>query len=154
MDVVFKTNNKVFNYRVAGILMKDDHVLLHRAATDTIWSLPGGRVEMGEEAAISLQREFREELDIETTIDRLVWVAENFFEYAEQDIHEVGFYYILTSNELPFRQDPFYGVEGERLVFKWTPIKELRNVALYPEFLRTSIAEMPIHTEHLVVNQK
>lgn len=44
MDVVFHTEQEVFNYRVAGIWIKDNRILIHRASDDTIWSLPGGRV--------------------------------------------------------------------------------------------------------------
>lgn len=41
MDVVFKTERAVFNYRVAGIWIEDDHMLLHKAVNERHWSLPG-----------------------------------------------------------------------------------------------------------------
>ena len=45
---------------------------------------------------------------------------------------------MITSEENPssYNEAPFHGIEGERLIFKWTPIKELNEVALYPECLR------------------
>ena len=46
MDVVFKTEKAVFNYRVAGIWIENGHVLLHRDVNESQWSLPGGRVEI------------------------------------------------------------------------------------------------------------
>ncbi|WP_078380782.1 NUDIX hydrolase [Sutcliffiella halmapala] len=155
MDVVFKTDKAIFNYRVAGIWIEKGHVLLHKVVDDDHWSLPGGRVEIQEESQVSLKREIREELEIDINVERLVWIVENFFEYDGKDFHEIGFYFIISSDEDPlvFTENPFYGVEGKRLVFKWTPIEELRNVALYPEFLRTAINNLPMHTEQLVVKQ-
>ncbi|MCZ8516105.1 hypothetical protein O9H85_27625 [Paenibacillus filicis] len=47
MDVVFKTDNMMFNFRVAGICLENGHVLLHKAIDDNHWALPGGRVQMG-----------------------------------------------------------------------------------------------------------
>ncbi|MFD4707452.1 NUDIX domain-containing protein [Gottfriedia sp. NPDC058432] len=90
MDVVFKSENRVFNLRVAGIWIENGHVLIHRLATDTIWSLPGGRIQFNEESHLSLKREFIEELGIEVEIDRMMWTVENFFSYKGNDIHEVG----------------------------------------------------------------
>lgn len=155
LDVVFKTNQAVFNYRVAGIWIENGHVLIHKAVNDNHWSLPGGRVVIAEESTASLKREFIEELNMEIKIDRLIWIVENFFNYDGKDFHEIGLYYSVTSDENSIKIDnkPFYGVEGERLIFKWTPINELKNIELYPIFLRAAISKLPHNTEHIVVNQ-
>ena len=63
LDVVFRTDKAVFNYRVAGIWVENGHVLLHRAVNDHHWSLAGGRVLIAEESKSSLKREFFEELN-------------------------------------------------------------------------------------------
>jgi ADP-ribose pyrophosphatase YjhB (NUDIX family) len=47
---------------VAGVWLKDDHVLLQGAAGEDFWALPGGRVEIMERAEYALHRELREEL--------------------------------------------------------------------------------------------
>lgn len=54
---MFKTEKAIFNYRVAGIWIEDGHVLLHKAVNESNWSLPGGRVEIAEEAQVSIKRE-------------------------------------------------------------------------------------------------
>jgi 8-oxo-dGTP pyrophosphatase MutT (NUDIX family) len=150
---VFKTEKAVFNYRVAGIWIQNGHVLLHKAVNHNNWSLPGGRVEIAEESQLSIKREFHEELGIDIMTERLVWIVENFFEYDGKDFHEIGFYFIVSSDKNPYENNstPFYGIEGERLVFKWTPIEELCDIELYPEFLRTAINILPNKIEHLVV---
>jgi 8-oxo-dGTP pyrophosphatase MutT (NUDIX family) len=153
MDVVFHTEQEVFNYRVAGIWIKDNRILMHRASDDNIWSLPGGRVEMNEASPVSLQREFKEELDISMTIERLVWVVENFFDYRGKRVHEIGFYYIVSSElEQPIPVGPFHGVEGERLIYEWVPVDELEDVILYPEFLKKALKNIPENSEHYVVS--
>ncbi|ALC83938.1 MULTISPECIES: NUDIX hydrolase [Bacillus] len=152
MDVVFQTEKAVFNYHVAGILIKNGYVLLHKDVNDKNWALPGGRVEITEESQSSIKREFREELGIDIKVVRLLWVVENFFEYDGRSFHEIGFYYNILSDEnsLLVDKESFYGVEGERLIFKWMPIEKLEEVALYPEFLRTALNNLPKNPEHFV----
>lgn len=152
MDVVYKTDEAVFNFRVAGIWIENGHVLIHKDVNDDHWLLPGGRVQLTEETQAGIEREFREELGIDVTIERLVWVAENFFDYAESNFHEIGFYYKVTSNQTSsfFSGNPFNGIEGERLIFKWVPIEELQEIKLYPEFLKKALNNLPSKTEHII----
>ena len=153
MDVVFKTEKAVFNYRVAGIWIENGHVLLHRAVNESNWSLPGGRVAITEDSQSSLTREFREELGIDVQVDRMALVIENFFEYGGRDFHEIGFYYVVAAekNFVSFHENPFHGIEGERLIFQWMPIEDLDRVELYPECLRTALRELRLHVQHFVV---
>ncbi|MEK5038549.1 NUDIX hydrolase [Sporosarcina sp. FSL K6-3457] len=153
MDVVFQTEQAVFNYRVAGIWIENGHVLLHRDVKESNWSLPGGRVAIAEDSQSSLIREFREELGIDVQVDRMAFVIENFFEHGGKDFHEIGFYYVVTadSNFASFHEQPFYGIEGERLVFQWTSIEELDRIELYPACLRTSLQKLQLHVQHFVV---
>ncbi|MFF3023303.1 NUDIX hydrolase [Gottfriedia sp. NPDC057948] len=152
MDVVFKSENKVFNLRVAGIWIENGHVLIHRLASDTIWSLPGGRIKFNEEPRLSLKREIKEELGIEIEIDQMMWTVENFFSYKGNDIHEVGLYYKINSeNKLTNSlNESFYGIEGDRLIFKWVSLENLEEIELYPEFLRKKLKEVSTENHFIV----
>lgn len=151
-DVVFKTDVATFNYRVAGVWIINGHVLLHKSVNDEHWALPGGRVGIMEESKIGLQREFKEELDVEVQVENLIWTTENFFKYQGKDIHEIGFYYKVTSSsESIFNPEDFFGFEGERLIFKWVPIVELDGISLYPDFLIAGIKDIPKYPCHVVV---
>ncbi|MEH6942257.1 NUDIX hydrolase [Bacillus sp. JJ722] len=152
MDVVYKTDEAVFNFRVAGIWIENGHVLIHKDVKDDHWLLPGGRVQLSEETQAGIEREFREELGVDVTIERLVWISENFFEYTEKNFHEIGFYYKVTSNQtsLLFTEEPFYGVEGERFIFQWAPIEKLKEIKFYPEFLKTALNNLPSNTQHFI----
>lgn len=57
MDATFYLDGAVFNYRVAAVIVKDGHVLIHRQGTDSYWALPGGRVEFMEDSQTSTIRE-------------------------------------------------------------------------------------------------
>ncbi|WP_088012206.1 hypothetical protein [Gottfriedia acidiceleris] len=67
----------------------------------------------------------------------MMWTVENFFTYKGNDIHEVGHYYKIESEYKPTRSmnEPFYGIEGNRLIFKWVSLENLEEIELYPEFL-------------------
>ena len=82
----FDQGNRRFNYRIVGVAIHDDAVLLHRADHESFWTLPGGRAEHGETAEETIQREMREELETDVHVDRLLWIVENFFEYRRPEL--------------------------------------------------------------------
>lgn len=57
-DILFKTDEHVFSYRVAGILINDNKILLQKSANDSGYAIPGGHVSFGELGAETLVREF------------------------------------------------------------------------------------------------
>ena len=61
-DIIFKTENYVFNYRVAGILIHNGKVLLQKPTNDAGYAVPGGHVEFGETNEETLICEFKEEI--------------------------------------------------------------------------------------------
>lgn len=150
-----------FSFRAAAVIIDDGHVLLHRADYDTAWSLPGGRVEAGEPSAATIARELEEELGPAASgqVERLLWVAENFFSYESTQVHELGMYYQVTlgsASPLLAKDRVHNGVETDlphyegrpiRLVFQWFPLDSLADVPLYPTFLRTRLSALPSAVE-------
>jgi 8-oxo-dGTP pyrophosphatase MutT (NUDIX family) len=155
MDATFYMEKAVFNYRVAAVMIVDNHVLIHKQAKDEHWALPGGRVELQEDSKTSVVREVKEELGIDVKVDRLLWFTENFFDYNQKNYHEIGLYYKVSSlnGEFNFHKEEFFGEEGERLIYQWVPISNLEKIRLYPEFIRTSLSELPEVPQHLVVHK-
>lgn len=76
---------------VGVVCLRDDHVLLirrGRAPRLGEWSLPGGRIEPGEEVRAAALRELREETGVEAELLGLVDVVDGLFP-------EAGRHYVL-----------------------------------------------------------
>ena len=156
--VVFEANETRFNYRVAGIALREGQVLLQYQAGMDHWCLPGGRVEFGETSVDALKREMLEETEETVQVGRLLWVAESFFRSEEQKYHELGFYYLMEfafSSSVMRAAESIVIREGQELVtFQWHEIAELDRVTLYPTFLIEGIQQMPAQTVHLLDIQR
>ena len=152
--ITFDHDQKRFNYRTVAVILHNDQVLLHRAETDPFWSLPGGRVELLEPAGVALRREVQEELGLDCRVERLLWVVENFFEYADKACHELALYFLISlenGNELYAQAQPFEGREGHvRLIFKWHPLASLGEILLYPSFLKEALLLLPEAPQYIV----
>lgn len=152
----FDQGDQRFNFRVAGVAIHNNQILLHQAEGDSFWSLPGGRVEFGEAAEDTLRREMREELDAEVEILRLLWLVENFFVYDGKNYHELSPYFLMRlpeSSKYIKESGPYRCAEpGSNLVFQWFPnsATTLAELPLVPSFLQTELQVLPETTQHKV----
>jgi len=152
----FESGNNLFNYRVVGVAINNDQVLLHQAEGDDFWVLPGGRAEFGEPSEQTLRREMREELDVEVEIIRLLWVVENFFMYANKNYHEIALYFLMrlpASCKYLVQSGTFESEDaGIPLTFRWFPRTPeiLSALPLLPSFLCTELRELPEAAQHVI----
>lgn len=70
-DILFKTDNYVFSYRVAGICIHNGKVLLQKPTNDIGYAFPGGHVGFGETNSETLVREFNEEIGADIEVGSL-----------------------------------------------------------------------------------
>jgi 8-oxo-dGTP pyrophosphatase MutT (NUDIX family) len=144
------------HYRVAGVCLKDGHVLLHRSEEDDFWTLPGGHAQPFESSDAVLRREMREELGLDIRVGRLLWVAETFFRYHGERQQELGFYYLMElPPDSPFYQSegPFPGdEEGLALELRWFPRQAelLARLPLFPLFLQDALMALPDTPQHVI----
>jgi 8-oxo-dGTP pyrophosphatase MutT (NUDIX family) len=157
--IIIKQGSLRFVYRVAGVAVHRDRVLLHRAADDNFWALPGGRGEMMEPSPETLRREMREELSADVAVDRLLWVVENFFDYTGKTCHELGLYFLMTfplDSPVWARGEAFEGQElfpdGRRLTlyFQWFPLASLEALTVVPSFLPAGLRQLPLTPQHII----
>lgn len=150
----FDIQDHRFQVRAAAVFVERGHVLLHRMADDDFWALPGGRVEPGEDGTMTIVREMAEELGERVTCGPLLYLVENFFEYAGKAHHEIGLYYRaqLRPGSRVLRNDTEHaGIEGDKaLVFAWFPLAALDAVALRPSFLQAALRDEPLAFRHVV----
>lgn len=152
-----RDDGTIFMCRVAGVAVHDDRVLLHRSGHDDFWALPGGRLEVGETSVDGLRREMREELDVDVTVGRLLWVIENFFDHYPLDMppdmsrtsphHEIGFYFEMEVpsrllNSPAFMGSELIGTPHEfELEFRWFDRSGLPELDIRPSTLRQILSQ-------------
>lgn len=151
-----KKRNVIFQMRIAGLAFRNGHLLVHRATHERIWTIPGGRAEIGETSVDTLVREMDEELGVQATVGRLLWSVENFFHYEGSDFHEYGLYYLMEiPDSFPFHpRDIVHRIQDGKneLEFKWVPATSaaLRALDIPPYFLSEDIETLPETPRHLV----
>ncbi len=153
----WENSKVVFNFRVAGVALSRNRLLVHRNERESNWSLPGGRIQPLEFSEAALVREMREELGAAVRVERTLWVMENLFGYAEgKEVHEVCFYYLMAlADDDPLHDNDadFDGDEdGERLIFHWLPLSQLANAPFNPEMLKPLLQDIPEHPQVITAN--
>jgi ADP-ribose pyrophosphatase YjhB (NUDIX family) len=139
-----------FRYRVAGVAIHEEHVLLHTMDDADFWILPGGRVELGELSSDALKREMQEELGQVIQVGRLLWVVESFLWDAGHQIHGIGLYYAMQLAAPETIRAPFETMDGKcRLSFAWQPLALVGALKVYPPFLQHHLLALPDHPQHI-----
>lgn len=149
----FKKENIRFNYRVAGVSIHKNRVLLHRLEKDNFWALPGGRCELLENSRETILREYLEETGFKVIVGRPLWFLENFFSHNGEQFHEISMIYKIDflEDNVCLDEDVFYGVEeSTKIIFKWFRLDEILKLELYPTFLRSALKALPQNLEHII----
>ncbi|MBU3087888.1 NUDIX domain-containing protein [Clostridium gasigenes] len=158
-DITFKTETVRFVYRVAGIIIHNNKLLVMKDENSPYYYIPGGKVGLQELSADAIKREIREEINIDVRVKRMLWIVENFFKDDEsgENFHEIGFYYLLELNDEKIfeKGNEFIMTEGgkHRLVFYWKPLEEIKDLYLYPLFIKENILKLPNSINHIVENK-
>ena len=152
-DIGFTRNNQWFRYRAAGIIIKDDAVLMVGNDHNDYYYSVGGAVQLGETAEEACLRELYEETGLQLEIERLAFIHENFFTGQESDFlnkvncHELSFYFLmkpLTEN-LSVKSESF-GTDGSKEFLKWIPIADYRNYKAFPSFFADELKNLSVNS--------
>ena len=160
-EIIFNTPNFVFSYRVAGILIHHDKVLLQKPLNDDGYAIPGGHVAFGETSENTLLREFREEIGADIRVQRLVLVGENFFPWGDKLCHQICLYYLVSlcdQTQIPLN-GTFRAVDeilNERvdLEFTWISLSQLNQIKLYPPNITENLLSLPNHIQHFIYKER
>ena len=148
MDLTFKTDEGIFNYRVCAIIIHNGALLTTRNNKTSYYYLPGGRVKLHETADAAIDREVFEELGVHGKILRPLWLNQGFFteDFSKERFHELCLYYLvdISETELPSRGTYFIRYEGDkRYYYEWIPLNRLKDEYLYPLFIKEKIHDLP-----------
>jgi 8-oxo-dGTP pyrophosphatase MutT (NUDIX family) len=152
-DVFWSTEHGRFNYRVGGVCIERQQVLLNQEVGTDYWFLPGGRCQLMEPAADTLRREMREELEVTVRVGRMLWIVENFFVFDGRPYHELGLYFhmSLPSSSAYRDQDrTFVRTLPRRFRYRWFPVGELQQLRLYPTTVQNQLHRLPRTPRHLI----
>ena len=159
MDILFRTDEYVFSYRVAGICTQNGKVLLQNPTNDTAFAFPGGHVTFGETNAQTLIREFKEEISVDISVGDLKWVGELFFPWGNKPCHQICLYYSvdITSDNIPL-EGMLIGseqLEGRNfnMEFYWVPMEELENIEVYPTNAAQLMSKLDDGVQHFIYRE-
>lgn len=158
-DILFKTDDYIFSYRVAGICIENGKVLLQKPANDSGYAFPGGHVSFGETNEETLIREFQEETGLDVKVDELKWVAEIFFPWGDRPCHQICLYYMVkikTGNAL--WGGSFKGTENIvgrdfDMDFYWVELEKVKDIKLYPENAAELLKKLDLGVQHFVYRE-
>lgn len=159
-DVLFKTENYVFSYRVGGILIHKGKVLMQRAAGDDGYAVVGGHVALGETTEETVVREFKEEIGADIKVERLLMVNESFFPWGNRPCHQINLFYLVSlknEEQIPLDRDfkalDELGAERIELDMCWIPLERIPEVKIYPKDAKQYILNPPKEIVHFVYKQ-
>lgn len=157
--ISFPAEGQRFNYRVAGVIVVDGHVLVCREDDDSYCMLLGGRVELGEASGVSLEREIAEELALPASVGKLLATSESFYRREGEDFHELGLFYAVDlPGQAPNGRSPWLKRrdEGHDLYFDWLPLtgEALERAELLPRWLPGFLRQLPQGQVHVVYDER
>ena len=158
-DILFKTDDYIFSYRVAGICIINEKILLQKPSNDNGYALPGGHVSLGETNEETLIRECKEETGIDIDVNELKWVGEIFFDWGNKPCHQICLYYAVSpKNQKINTESKFSGceqLEGRdfELEFYWIPIEDLKNIEVYPTNAVNLIENINKGVQHFIYRE-
>lgn len=138
-DIIFRTDEFIFSYRVAGILVQNGKVLVQKPNDSDAYAFPGGHVSFGETNAETLIREFKEEVGVEIEVSELKWVEENFFQWGDKPCHQISLSHLVKlkgAAQIPldgrFINKEYDEDDEKAIYFYWIPLDEVKNINVYP----------------------
>jgi len=151
MPISLKDRNGEFLFRVSGVLLQRNKILLHKTKKGDGWVLPGGKAEINEKSEATIVRELEEELGLRVKVNRLLWIIESYNAYGVSQLHEHGLYYLIEAVNPPpeISEDEFYGLEQLGIRFKWFALDELSAMTIYPGVLSDLIRTIPTEGERI-----
>lgn len=138
---------------VLGIARREGDIFVEKlydsTADERFYRPVGGAVEFGEMSTETLQREYREELDISVDVNRYLGTIENVFTFQGNRGHEIALVYEIS---LPGGFPAALPVTGEdddgtRFTADWEPVSMFTEgtALLYPEGLVTLLTSDTTH---------
>lgn len=157
IDIKLRTFDSKFKYRVSGILIHNNKLLVVKVGNNNYFNLPGGHVELGEMSIDSIIREFKEEVNTPIKVIKPIAITESIFR-TKKGIknHELAIVYLLEKNgNLTISDDDFDIIENDKgkikkLHFKWISLDELKDYNFRPSQIITQLIKKDYELKHYI----
>lgn len=157
-DIKIKTDNYNFKFRVSGVVIVENKLLVTDMDNSGFFCLPGGYVELGETTMEAIIREMKEEINKNFEVKEYLGVVENYFinKYTKK-MHEISFYYLMHPKDfIDINDFIIYEKDGEGIIkqdFKWIDLDEIDNYDIRPEFLKERLRKNDMVFNHLIIDK-
>ena len=143
MDLSFKvSDNEKFNVRSAAIIRYNDYYLISKREDKDYYSIPGGRINYGEDSKTAVLRELKEELNWNISDAKLVRIIENFFTFKDgTKFHEYLFIYLIDAKEEYFAKGNFINLENPLMHMQWYKKDDYLNLDIRPSLIKDIIVD-------------
>ena len=147
MDIKIKYNNIKFKYRVSGIFINNNKLLVDTYDNNNYY-LPGGYVHINEASTNALLREMKEKLNLDFKIINFKGITEDFFyDRNNEYTHAIVLYYIVElSNKNDYDKIDYNYIENDNgnIInhhYKWIDINNLDNYNVLPNSIKEYIKD-------------
>ena len=145
-DVLFDVDGTLFSYRVGGVLIKDNKILLTKGGDD--YSLPGGHSQIGETSQESIIREFEEETGLDVQPLNVISTYENFWKWGDKNCHQLCIFYKLKM--IDENQQLVIKPDTSDIKYVWVELQHIKTIDLYPKGIADQIINDSIDSNHFV----
>lgn len=148
-DILFDVDGELFSYRVGGVLIKDNRILLTKDGND--YSLPGGHSQIGETSRETIIREFKEETGFDVSALDVISTYENFWKWNKKNCHQLCIFYRLKMVNENQELTPNPDTNDTRFI--WLELEELKSINLYPIGISAQILNNITDTTHFIYKE-
>ena len=126
--------------RVAGILIENNKILLieHLKKNKKYWLVPGGGVDWGESTAEALIREYKEETNLDITVEKFLFLSETIAPDKKKHVINLYFQIKKIKNSI---YNMKLGDERNLTDLKFITKEEIENIKLYPN-IKTQLIQL------------
>ncbi|HEM6084619.1 TPA: NUDIX domain-containing protein [Streptococcus suis] len=146
MDFRTRIDNQIFGVRATALIIKDGKIFLTKDSKGRYYTI-GGAVEVNEVAADAVVREVKEELGVDSRVNKLAFVVENKFTQEGIDFHNIEFHFIVE----PIGEIPEEMIEGKlKQACEWIELDNLVNLDIVPAFLAQELPNWNGQVKHIM----
>jgi 8-oxo-dGTP pyrophosphatase MutT (NUDIX family)/DNA-binding XRE family transcriptional regulator len=148
-DILFDVDGVLFSYRVGGVLVKDNKILLTKVGDD--YSLPGGHSQVGETSQQTIIREFKEKTGFDVAPLNVISTYENFWKWGDKDCHQLCIYYKL--NMVDETQELVLNPDTKGTEYVWFELEKLKTINLFPNGISNQILNKVSDNTHFIFSK-